>query len=217
MGQPIPDDLKAICRICRTTSKKEQIAIQKVLVAHFTLENGNWHHARADREIDEANKAIESQRESGKIAALKRWAKEKESTGSTYGSTDGLTNGSTGRSAIQPPTYNLKPKTSERPVDNFSGEMPKPDWRTSRANAMGIHPKPGESAEAYAARLEHGEVTPQTPQSAISSQAKAQQAIAEATQARMGASPPPPEVMALLNPNRSPEGPQIEPEDEIPF
>ena len=131
---PLPASLDGLCRMCRAMTKPEQAAVRAVAEAFFPVgADGLRHNARADEEIAKAQSAISKQRDSGRLAALKRWGPNGSAGGSemeppdefedgstyglTYESTDGLphqqTDNQTDGSAIQPQSLNQKKESKD--------------------------------------------------------------------------------------------------------
>lgn len=64
---PLPADFAALYRLCRAFEKAEQAAVRSVAEAYFPIgEDGLRHNARADRQIPEDQRAIETARVNGK-------------------------------------------------------------------------------------------------------------------------------------------------------
>jgi uncharacterized protein YdaU (DUF1376 family) len=71
---PLPAQLDGLYRLCRALTKLEQAAVRTVADRYFPVApDGQRHNARADKELLKANKALETQRVTGKLAAQKRW------------------------------------------------------------------------------------------------------------------------------------------------
>jgi uncharacterized protein YdaU (DUF1376 family) len=49
--EPLPADVKQVCRLARTTSKPERDAVQQVLREFFELRDDGWHNIRCDEDI----------------------------------------------------------------------------------------------------------------------------------------------------------------------
>jgi len=73
-AMPLPGALAGLYRLCRALSKPEQNAVRVIAERYFPVgPDGMRHNARADKELAKAAKVIQTQRESGKVSAQKRW------------------------------------------------------------------------------------------------------------------------------------------------
>lgn len=62
--RPIPAD--QVHRLARARTRDEKAAVDSVLAEFFVLIGGEWHHNRADREIEKASGRINAAKENGK-------------------------------------------------------------------------------------------------------------------------------------------------------
>lgn len=67
-------------RICAAMAKDEQKAVKTVLASKFEHVDGGYRHAGMDKRISEIVAASERNQERARIAAEKRWAREKQSS-----------------------------------------------------------------------------------------------------------------------------------------
>lgn len=65
-GKPLPDNLDALCRICRAMSKSERAAVSLVTTSFFQSDNGVLRHKRIDLELLAYEQQAETNRENGK-------------------------------------------------------------------------------------------------------------------------------------------------------
>jgi uncharacterized phage protein (TIGR02220 family) len=118
--KPLPADYDALYRVCRAMSRQEQDAVKAVADQFFPIEeDGLRHNPRADREVGVAQATIEKQRKSGVESAAKRWSTDRSTHKGINGSTNELTDGL----AIQPPTTNHHPPSSNPHKSNV-GQKP---------------------------------------------------------------------------------------------
>jgi len=69
--KPIPNDLRAACRLVLATTETQREAVRVVLDEFFSLTESGWINERADREID----AMREKQEKQRAKANKRWHK----------------------------------------------------------------------------------------------------------------------------------------------
>jgi len=63
---PLPGDVDACCRIARAMTKDERKAVASVLCEFFTLDDGQYHQERADREIAKIQSLVSVSQNNGK-------------------------------------------------------------------------------------------------------------------------------------------------------
>lgn len=69
--QPLPAEVKQVCRLVRAASKPERDAVQQVLTEFFELADDGWHNARCDEDIA-AFHELEPEREAKRENAKER-------------------------------------------------------------------------------------------------------------------------------------------------
>ncbi len=69
--KPLPNDLRAVCRLVLATTDAQREAVKVVLEEFFEMSENGWINARADREIDAMRDKQQKQRDK----AAKRWHK----------------------------------------------------------------------------------------------------------------------------------------------
>ena len=111
-GAPIPDNIDAVCRMCRAVSGEEQEAVKAVLTMFFTLADDGYHNARADREIAKANAISTARAEAGSAGAKSKWQKH----GKRHGKKMAIATTSTSTSTSTP-TVTPTPKTKTTQPD----------------------------------------------------------------------------------------------------
>ncbi len=139
-AKPLPADAESLYRICSAMTDQERAAVRKVADRFFPVNgDGMRHNRRADRELTVAMAALEKQRKSGSEAAEKRWSTHR----STGGSTHELTDGSTGGSAIQPPTTNHQPPIPASSLQPTTKDKGNSKERAAASPPALFTPKPG--------------------------------------------------------------------------
>lgn len=92
--QPIPADIKQVCRIVRATTKGQRQAVTAVLGEFFDLRDDGWHQDRCDKEIAEyqdrkashwtsqlsrsEKTALQAIRQAQKLNATPRWLSDEQ-------------------------------------------------------------------------------------------------------------------------------------------
>jgi uncharacterized protein YdaU (DUF1376 family) len=76
----LPENLDALCRICRATSKAERQAVDSVLREFFFSEGKTFKHRRVEREISDYRQKSESAAKAGKMSGEARRMKAEQRT-----------------------------------------------------------------------------------------------------------------------------------------
>lgn len=114
--KPLPEDLRAVCRLVLATTEEQREAVRIVLEEFFELTECGWINHRADVEIAAMRKKQQDQRDK----ANKRWKKPSTEPGSAsavpqHKESDAAASNSDANA--MPPTPTPTPKEQEKPKD----------------------------------------------------------------------------------------------------
>lgn len=108
--KPLPAEPEAIYRICRAVTEDERAAVDAVVQQFFPVNGVGRMNARARREIEKGQAAIERMRQKGREGAKRRWGGDREPHGVPHDDPNGVPNGV----AIDPPSSNHQSSTKGR-------------------------------------------------------------------------------------------------------
>ncbi len=145
--QPLPNDLRKVCRLAMATTEDQRQAVAVVLEEFFKLTDAGWVNVRADREIDAMRDKQQKQRDK----AFKRWQKPQQDAGNATAEDRDATADATARKTTAdalPPTPTPTPTPKEEihppatlvPPAVAGNESPKP-LTGQDLIAEGVEPK----------------------------------------------------------------------------
>jgi uncharacterized protein YdaU (DUF1376 family) len=139
--QPIPLDMKNVCRKILATSEQDSTAVQQVLNEFFTETEQGWHHARCEQEILAFHTNISAKSLAGKASAAKREESRLKRLAELNGSSTHVEQvlNSVDSSVqltknLEPITKNLKPsKSKTKTAKPAATPLVFPDWMPMEA------------------------------------------------------------------------------------